>query len=94
MKHADYTFTNKLAARKVIKSFLYEMSQLQESNLGNGRLMRKLFQTAISYKAERDEKEFNMMQTIDLQKAANEILQSERILSNQSHTNIGFIKNE
>lgn len=85
----DFILFDEVKIEQEIESFLNKMKTLGESSLGNGRLMRKLFQSVLGYMSERE----NDLKTImpnDVQKAVKELQKNEFILSDEMIRKIGF----
>ncbi|MGI2295653.1 AAA family ATPase [Paenibacillus sp. GXUN7292] len=77
-------------AHHCIRRFMQRMADLPSANLGNGRLMRRLFKTAISYMAERDDNDLQTLKTVDIELAEDEIWRAEHSIAKPS-TSIGKI---
>jgi len=77
-------------AHHCIRRFMQRMADLPSANLGNGRLMRRLFKTAIGYMAERDDNDLQTLKTVDIERAEDEIWRAEHSIAKLS-TSIGKI---
>lgn len=77
----EYALDNPQAAAELIVHFAGEMNALCSDNLGNGRLMRKLFKTSVGYMAEREDHDLKLLKLADLQKAAEELKKAEMVVS-------------
>lgn len=92
----DYELECPKKARNVIKEFLERIMKLPSSNMGNGRLVRRLFKTALGYMAEREDHDLRTLKAVDIENAANEIWKAESFVSGDGlwSRRIGFIANE
>lgn len=87
----EFQLENFAACEKAIAKGLNELKQLRTDNLGNGRLMRKLFNTAVSYMAEREDNDLKTIKTSDIEKAVQEVLSTERLVSHDRGERVGFV---
>ncbi|MNG37499.1 hypothetical protein D3C84_1248700 [compost metagenome] len=69
------------------------MMKLGSLNMGNGRLMRKLFKTSVGYMAERAASDMKTMLAADIELAMDEIARSEHMAADAqtAKRRIGFI---
>ncbi len=86
----DYVVRNLKEAQNDVNKLINCLSGLESKNLGNGRLMRKLFKTAIGFMAERDDNDMRTIHAIDITKAVDEIIQAEMMTSGEQVNRIGF----
>lgn len=94
LKQENYHIDNYEKAKDIIFRFLNQLDKIQSKNLGNGRLMRKLFKTAVEYKAINNPSDFKTINVQDLELVAQAIIKSETLLNKVQETNknIGFLK--
>lgn len=92
LRKEDYVVENPIIANDSIRRFLSKITTLQSENIGNGRLIRKLFKTAVGFMAERDDNDLKTLKPSDIDQAAEEILNAERLVSQISNNQmkIGF----
>jgi len=78
----------------MIRDMLNRLKRMGASHLGNGRLMRKLFNTAVGHMAEREDNDLRTILTCDIEKAAADILASEQFVTDRkAHgERIGFVR--
>jgi len=88
----EYILENRAAANDSIRRFVSDIALLQSENMGNGRLIRRLFKTAIGYMAERENNDLRTLKPSDIDRAAAEILNAELSVSRASDQKmkIGF----
>lgn len=93
MGKEDYVLENESEQYQVLDQFLNEIEILQGSNIGNGRLMRKLMRQAVGFMSERNPEDMKTVKVEDLQKAVRELLNAEWAVSKGSNGHqqrIGF----
>jgi len=92
LQKEDYRLENAEAAERAVRGFLDRLKDVPRETLGNGRLMRKLFQTAVQHMAERSDHDFRTIRTRDIELAAEELAFSEQLLyaENRNGRRIGF----
>jgi len=76
-RREQFELEDEREAGKVIGRLLRSLQGLNAEGLGNGRLMRRLFKAAVGRMAERTDNNLKLMLTIDIERAAADILQSE-----------------
>jgi hypothetical protein len=92
LNNEDYVMENPYAANESIRKFVSELKLLRCENMGNGRLIRKLFKAAVGYMAEREDNDLRTLKPSDIDQAAAEILKAEKSVSNETlnKNKIGF----
>jgi AAA+ superfamily predicted ATPase len=90
----EYRIEDFAAAERMIRDMLNRLKRMGASHLGNGRLMRKLFNTAVGHMAEREDNDLRTILTCDIEKAAADILASEQFVTDRkAHgERIGFVR--
>ncbi|TBL80844.1 AAA family ATPase [Paenibacillus thalictri] len=88
----DYVLENAATAYETIRCFVNGIRTIRSENMGNGRLIRKLFKSAVGYMAEREDNDLRTLKTADMEKAAEELLGAERNIFNgaREKSRIGF----
>lgn len=91
MEKEDYLLGDYTNSKNEIIDFVDKIKRLRSCDLGNGRLMRKLFYSVVSYMVEREDNDMKTLQFADIQKATSEIYNNEKFLSKECGSNvIGF----
>jgi len=92
MNKENYILDNPATADVAIRSFVNGIRTIQTENMGNGRLIRKLFKSTVGYMAEREDNDLRTLKTDDIENAAKELLDAERNISNEARekSRIGF----
>lgn len=88
---ANYELENGQTAEKIVRAFVEQITSFGNKQTGNGRLMRKLLSTAISYMAMRKPDNVTLLLTEDLHLASEELLAAEQALQkNSARKTVGF----
>lgn len=86
----EFMLSVKYPIEQEIASLLTQMHTLGNKSIGNGRLMRKLFQSSVGFMAER-ENDYKTILLEDVKKAVNELVSNElTILQDEGKRRIGF----
>ena len=91
LKKEDYHLEDVESTRAVIHQFIQELKELGSENLGNGRLMRKFFQSAVGFMAERSDHDMETLSLLDIEQAIHEIWRTEKIVGYENDKIIGFV---
>ncbi|UMZ73014.1 AAA family ATPase [Natranaerofaba carboxydovora] len=88
--HEDYVLEDKEKTKEIILKFLDKINKLGSENLGNGRLMRKTFKSAVGFMSEREDNDLQTINVWDVQNAVKEIERTEKMVSGEKEGKIGF----
>jgi len=79
----EYVLEDAAACKEVILQGLGELKKLRAGNLGNGRLMRKWFNAAVGFMAEREDNDLRTLKISDVKQALQSLLEAERLVSGE-----------
>lgn len=86
----NYKLKGETRIKKEVLRFIRQMNLYGDKNLGNGRLMRRLYHSAVGFKAERNPNEFELILLSDVKAAITQIISSEEMQLDQYDCVIGF----
>lgn len=86
----EYNLGDKENATNTISQFVEDMNKLGSENLGNGRMMRRLFKSSVAHMAEREDNDLKTISDVDISKACSELMASEQLVSSQKRLTPGF----
>ncbi|MUG69299.1 ATP-binding protein [Paenibacillus validus] len=90
----EYVLADAPLVKERVEEFIEKMKELGPGNTGNGRLMRKLFKSAVSYMAEREAQDLRTLTLSDVEQAAAELFRAEAAVLREQHatgSRIGFV---
>lgn len=92
LQKEEYELEDIRQTEAAINQTLTKLKGMQKENLGNGRLMRKIFNTAIGYMSERDDHDYRTLKVADIEQALQEIVDTEGLISQEQlgRVQIGF----
>lgn len=88
----QYVLSDESASSAILENMISRINLMKNSNMGNGRLMRKVFKKAITFKASRKDNDFVTLIPSDIQQACEEVYTSEHAQKghNKEEKVIGF----
>lgn len=86
----DFVLEDREIVFTLVSTFVDDIKHLGSENTGNGRLMRKLFKTAVGFMAQREDNDLKTITTGDIENAISEIKTAEILVVGEKTRQVGF----